>query len=166
MHVRLCAYEDLNADQCVQLRNIEVLPEQIPFSGDIVCALYSLPAKPHPGIKGLVLLKNEQPVAFMLIKRYPLLSHWAETDCATLHALQVDKRAQGQGLGKVCLRLLVHTLNQHWPEIRTVMLSVSPNNRSALAFYLSQGWHVSGEAYRGELRLEFPLTSCQAKPAA
>ena len=36
-----------------QLLAIEVLPEQLPFSGDIACALYSLPAQCHPGIRAL-----------------------------------------------------------------------------------------------------------------
>ena len=74
---RLCPYEDLNAEQREQLLGIEVLPEQLPFSGDIACALYSLPAQCHPGIRGFALLIDERPVAFMLLKRHPLLAHWS-----------------------------------------------------------------------------------------
>ena len=99
MNTRLCAYEDLTLRQRELLREIEVRPEQVPFCGTVESALHALPTKPHAGIKGLALLLDEQPVAFLLLKREPLLAHWAEAGSATLHALQVDSRVQAQGLG-------------------------------------------------------------------
>ena len=103
--------------------------------------------------------------AFLLLRRKPLLAHWAEADCATLHALQVDKRVQGQGLGKACLRQLPLAVSLLWPEIRQLMLSVSPFNTSALAFYLSQGWVECGEAYLGERRLVLDLAEAHGTHA-
>lgn len=157
MNTRLCTYENLTPQQCTQLRAIEVQPTQITFCGDIEAALHSLPARPHPGIQGWVLLRDEQPVAFVLLKRHPFLAHWADADSATLHALQVDKRAQGQGLGKACLQALQPAVRQLWPEINQLMLSVSSANLSAQAFYRAQGWVEEGEAYRGERRLVLTL---------
>ena len=166
MNTRLCAHEDLTLLQREQLRKIEVEPDQIVFCGDIASALHSLPAQPHEGIKGLVLLCEELPVAFLLLKREPLLAHWAEADSATLHAFQVDKRLQGQGIGKTCLNLLARQLHGYWPEINQLMLSVSPFNTPALHFYKGQGWIEGGEAYQGErcltLALPPPLASQQA----
>lgn len=164
MNTRLCLYEDLIPLQREQLRMLEVHPEQIVFSGDIVCALYSLPAQPDPAIKGFVLLNDELPVAFFLLKRRALLAHWAEPDSATLHALQVDRRVQGQGFGKACLRELPAAVNKLWPEIRQLMLSVSPFNVTALAFYQGMGWIEHGEAYSGERRLVLPLADAIADP--
>lgn len=161
MLYRLCTYHDLTPGQNRQLRDLQVHPEQIAFCGDIESALYSLPAQPVAGVKGFVMLSDEVPVAFLLLKREPLLAHWAEPQSATLHALQVDKRVQGQGVGKQCLQLLAQQLSQHWPDIHHIMLSVSPFNTSALAFYLSQGWVESGEAYRGERRLIRSLACSQ-----
>ena len=157
MQTRLCVYEDLNPAQRALLRGIEVQPQQIAFCGDIDSALHSLPAHPHIGIKGFVLLGDEQPVAFMILKRQPLLAHWAEPDSATLHAFQVDRRVQGHGLGKICMHELAQAMNELWPEVRQLMLSVSPFNTPALAFYLSQGWVECGEAYRGERRMAITL---------
>ena len=165
MNTRLCVYEDLTPRQREQLREIEVRPEQIAFCGTIESALHSLPVQPQAGIKGLVLLNDELPVAFLLLKREPLLAHWAEPGCATLHALQVDSRAQGQGLGKACLRELPRVIYQFWPEISQLMLSVSPFNASALAFYLSQGWVECGEAYLGERRLVLDLAEAHGTHA-
>lgn len=162
MNSRLCLYEELTPLQREQLREVEVHPEQIAFCGDVTSALHSLPAQPHAGIKGLALLSDEVPVAFLLLKRHPLLAHWADADSATLHALQVDKRVQGQGLGKACLSALPLMLKHLWPDIRQVMLSVSVFNTGALAFYLSQGWVEDGEAYRGERRLVLRLRDCAA----
>ena len=157
MNTRLCVYEDLTPLQRDQLREIEVRPEQTAFCGSVETALYSLPSRPHAGIKGLALLRDELPVAFLLLKREPLLAHWAEAGSATLHALQVDCRVQGQGLGKACLRELPRAVAQLWPGIDQLMLSVSPFNATAMAFYLSQGWVERGEAYRGERRLALSL---------
>lgn len=150
VNIRLVDYTALTSTQREQLRALEVHPEQLPFCGDIDCALYSLPSAGHPGIKGFTLLVGEQPLAFFLLKRHPLLPHWAEPDSATLHALQVDKRAQGQGLGRACLQALPQAARQAWPEIRRVMLSVDPANRPAICLYLQQGWADTGEAYRSK----------------
>ena len=100
-----------------------------------------------------MLLADESPVAFLLLKRTPFLAHWAAPQSATLHAFQVDKRFQGQGLGKTCLHLLAQQLPQHWPEITHIMLSVSPSNTTAINLYKRQGWIEGGEAYQGERRL-------------
>lgn len=157
MNTRLCTYEHLTPRQRTQLRAIEVQPEQIAFCGDIESALHSLPAHPHAGIQGWVLLSDEQPVAFVILKRHPFLAHWADADSATLHAFQVDKRVQGTGLGKACLQALQPAVRQLWPEINQLMLSVSCVNLSAQGFYLTQGWVDEGEAYRGERRLVLKL---------
>lgn len=157
MNTRLCTYESLTPRQRTQLLAIEVQPTQIAFCGDIESALHSLPARLHPGIQGWALLKDEQPVAFVLLKRHPFLAHWADADSATLHALQVDKRVQGQGLGKACLQALQPAVRQLWPEINQLMLSVSCANLSAQAFYRTQGWTEEGEAYHGERRLVLTL---------
>lgn len=161
MSTRLVPYETLTATQRQLLETLEVHPEQQAFCGDIHSALHSLPSKAHPGIKGFVLLARELPVAFLLLKRHPLLAHWAEAGSATLHALQVDKHAQGQGHGQACLQALPHATRQVWPEISALMLSVDKENQAAMGLYLKQGWVDTGEAYRSrsgyERRLRLAL---------
>lgn len=161
MNARLVPYETLTATQRQLLEALEVHPEQLAFCGDIHSALHSLPSKGHPGIKGFVLLVKELPVAFLLLKRHPLLAHWAEEGSATLHALQVDRHAQGQGHGKACLQALPHAARRVWPEISALMLSVDKENQAAMGLYLKQGWVDTGEAYRSrsgyERRLKLAL---------
>ena len=154
MTARLVPYEHLDALQRQQVQAIEVHPEQIPFSGDIHGALHSLLSKPCPGVKGFALLADDVPVAFLLLKRPPALPAWADEHSATLHALQVDRRAQGRGHGSACLRALPAAARQAWPQIRALELSVDATNNAAIALYSKHGWVDSGEAYKGRIGYE------------
>lgn len=154
MTIQLVPYDSLIPAQRQQVETIEILPQQKEFSGDIDSALHALRSNGNPGVKGFVLLSQEVPVAFLLLKRPPCLPHWADEDTATLHALQVDHRAQGKGYGKACLQALPHVARQAWPEINGLMLSVDAHNEAALNLYLKQGWVDTGEAYKGRIGYE------------
>ncbi|WP_313597862.1 GNAT family N-acetyltransferase [Pseudomonas sp.] len=154
MHTRLVDYAALTAMQQQQVSAIEVHPEQLPFCGDMYCALNSLLAKPSPGVKGFALLADDLPVAFLLLKRPPCLPHWADEHSATLHALQVDRRQQGRGFGKACLQALPAVALETWPQIKGLELSVDTDNVAAMGLYLGLGWVDSGEAYKGRVGYE------------
>jgi ribosomal protein S18 acetylase RimI-like enzyme len=151
---RLVPYETLNAQQRQQVEAIEVHPEQVKFSGDIHGALHTLLSKPGPGVKGFALLAEDIPVAFLLLKRPPVLPAWADEHSATLHALQVDQRAQGKGYGKACLQALPEAARLAWPEIKGLELSVDADNESAIGLYARYGFVDSGEAYKGRIGYE------------
>lgn len=154
METRLVPYETLSTVQKQQLDALEVHPEQLAYCGDIYCALNSLLVNPNPGIKGFALLANHIPVAFLLLKRPPCLPHWADEHSATLHALQVDRRQQGRGFGKACLRALPAVAIEAWPHIKGLELSVDSDNSTAMGMYLQAGWVDSGEAYKGRVGYE------------
>jgi GNAT superfamily N-acetyltransferase len=151
---QLVPYEQLTPAQRQQLEAIEIHPQQKQFSGDVDMALHTLLSAPCDGIKGFVLLADETPVGFLLLKRPPFLPHWANEDTATLHALQVDHRHQGKGYGRAFLQALPHAARQAWPEIKGLELSVDAHNESALGLYLKQGWVDSGNAYKGRIGYE------------
>lgn len=154
MTTLLVPYESLNARQRQQVEAIEVHQEQIKFSGDIHGALHTLLSRPGPGVKGFSLLVDEVPVAFLLLKRPPVLPVWADEHSATLHALQVDQRYQGKGYGKACLQALPVVAHQAFPEIKALELSVDADNAAAIALYAKFGWVDSGEAYKGRIGYE------------
>ncbi|WP_046270662.1 GNAT family N-acetyltransferase [Pseudomonas syringae] len=159
MQTRLVDYHDLTAPQRQQLGYLEVTQEQIQFSGDIYTALNTLLVRPSPNICGFALLGDEKPVGFFLLKRDDCLPHWAQEDLtATLHALQIDQREQGKGLGKACLQALPAALRLKWPDITQLMLSVDADNSAAIGLYTGQGWVDTGEAYRGRIGFERRLT--------
>lgn len=151
---QVVSYQTLTETQRQQLDLLEVLPEQLPFSGDIYCALNTLLVRPSPDVLGFALLVDEQPLGFCLIKRGAFLPHWAAPGSTTLHALQIDYRAQGKGLGKAFLQGLPAALRDEWPEVELVMLSVDAENVAALNAYLGQGWVDTGEAYKGRIGYE------------
>nr|WP_283777161.1 GNAT family N-acetyltransferase [Pseudomonas nunensis] len=144
----------MDALQRQQVEAIEVHKEQIKFSGDIHGALHSLLSKPSPGVKGFALLVDGIPVAFLLLKRPPALPAWANEHSATLHALQVDQRAQGKGYGKACLQALPEAARLAFPEIKGIELSVDADNETAIALYARFGFVDSGEAYKGRIGYE------------
>lgn len=154
MTARLVPYETLNAHQRQQVQAIEVHQEQIRFCGDIHGALHTLLSKPGPGVEGFALLVEDIPVAFLLLKRPPVLPAWADEHSATLHALQVDQRHQGKGYGKACLHALPDVARQAFPQIKGLELSVDADNVAAIALYAKFGWVDSGEAYRGRIGYE------------
>jgi len=151
---QLVPYEDLTPLQRQQVEGNEIHPEQIRFSGDIHGALHTLLSRPGPGVKGFALLADDVPVAFLLLKRPPALPAWADEHSATLHALQVDHRAQGKGFGKACLQALPAAARATWPEIRGLELSVDADNDSAIGLYTRLGWVDTGEAYKGRIGYE------------
>ena len=156
--IQIVNYQTLTAAQRKQLDELEILPEQLPFSGDIYCALNTLLVRPTADIEGFVLLVDDQPVGFFMLKRGAFLPQWAASGSATLHALQIDHRVQGQGLGKAFLQGLPGAIHETWPDIEQVMLSVDADNLPALNLYLAQGWVDTGEAYKGRIGYERRLS--------
>ncbi|NBF02777.1 GNAT family N-acetyltransferase [Pseudomonas sp. Fl5BN2] len=154
MNTRLVPYEQLDNQQRAHLLNFELQPGQKAFSGDIHGALYTLANAPEGAAKGFALLSNALPVAFLLLKRPPCLPAWADADSATLHALQVDQRVQGQGFGKACLQAVPAVARQTWPDLKGLMLAVDADNQVAFNLYLKLGWVENGEAYKGRIGYE------------
>lgn len=154
MQIELVCYQDLTSVQRQQLTHIKVQDAQKSYSGDIDGALNSLLVNATADIRGFALMADEQPVGFLLLKRGIYLPAWADADAATLHALQIDRRMQGHGLGKACMQALPSAARRVWPDIKQLMLSVDAENTTALGLYLSQGWVDTGEAYRGRIGYE------------
>ncbi|MFJ4197077.1 GNAT family N-acetyltransferase [Pseudomonas sp. NPDC089534] len=152
MSARLVPYDSLNAAQRQQVETIEIHPGQIKYSGDIHTALQTLHT--HAGVKGFALLDEDVPVAFLLLKRPPALPDWADEHSATLHALQVDHRAQGRGYGKACLQALPEAARQAWPQIKGLQLAVDADNDAAIALYARHGFVDSGQAILGRVGYE------------
>ncbi len=148
MHFALTRHESLSPTQQRQLLEIELLPEQIRHVGDIHGGLHTLTARPVADRQGFVLLMDDIPRGFFVLKRGSLLPDWArerEHVTTTLHALMIDRRFQGQGLGKQCLRALPAVARDLWPDTAQLMLAVEAGNHPARQLYLALGWQALPE---------------------
>ncbi|WP_338001282.1 GNAT family N-acetyltransferase [Pseudomonas brassicae] len=109
-------------------------------------------------MQGLALLADAVPQAFMLLKCGAYLPPWARADAATLHALMVDWRQQGRGLGRCCLEQLPERVREAWPQIGCLQLSVDADNQAALGLYRAAGWVDTGQGYKGRTGYERQMT--------
>ena len=57
----------------------------------------------------------------------------------------IDHRYQGQGYGKLALRLFLQFLKEHHPQCETLQLTVHPENVRAQHLYKSVGFQPTGE---------------------
>jgi ribosomal protein S18 acetylase RimI-like enzyme len=143
MHVALTRYESLSPGQQHQLLDLDLSQQQIRHVGDIHGGLHTLTARPVADRQGFVLLIDEIPRGFFLLKRRTLLPDWALQQShvtATLHALMIDRRFQGQGLGKRCLQALPELTREMWPDTQQLMLAVDAGNHAARELYRALGW--------------------------
>ena len=149
MQFVLTRYESLSPTQQRQLLEIALLPEQIRHVGDIHGGLHTLTARPVADRQGFVLLIDDTPRGFFVLKRRSLLPDWARGRASvttTLHALMIDKRFQGLGLGKRCLRALPALAQELWPDTEQLMLAVEVGNHPARQLYLALGWQELPES--------------------
>lgn len=154
MKSTLTTIESLSPSQHRQLLEIELLDDQKALFGDIHGALHGLTARPASDIQGYVLLVEDVPRGFFLVKSRSLLPVWAEGQTAVLQGLLIDHRYQGMGLGKACLSRLPDLIRALWPDIRQLMLAVDAANSAAHGLYLKQGWQACGNAGRSPTGLE------------
>ncbi|WP_327439621.1 GNAT family N-acetyltransferase [Pseudomonas donghuensis] len=156
--MQLIDYRDLTPAQRDRLIDIQVQPEQQRYAGDMAGALYILHSTDSPDLRGVALLVEAVPRAFLLLQRGAFLAPWARVDAATVNALQVDRRLQGRGLGRFCMQALPGLVRDLWPEVCCLQLSVDPGNHAALALYRATGWVDSGDGYRARKGYECQLT--------
>lgn len=152
--MQLIDYSQLTPAQRGQLLEIQLPSEQQCFAGDIADALYLLLGCGSDQRRGVALLLDDVPRAFLLLQRGAFLPAWGQPDAAMMTALQVDRRFQGQGLGRFCMQALPALLRTMWPDLRRLQLSVDRANLGALALYRATGWRESGNGFRARVGYE------------
>jgi GNAT superfamily N-acetyltransferase len=145
MESTLMKYEALSAAQCQQVLLIELADKQKAGFGDVHGALHLLTARPLSDVQGYVLLVDEVPRGFFVLKRRSLLPSWAQGLTATLHGMMIDQRHQGAGFGRTCLQRLPQLVSELWPEIEQLKLAVHPANLPAISLYQATGWVFSDD---------------------
>jgi diamine N-acetyltransferase len=85
---------------------------------------------------------------FGFVMLYPLAEH-GDPATVNLVRIMVDARYQGRGLGKATMIEIIRVVGNR-PNVRTLKLSVQPENSTAIALYESVGFRDSGEVEGGE----------------
>jgi RimJ/RimL family protein N-acetyltransferase len=74
---------------------------------------------------------------------------FADANDAGLRSFLIDQRLQGRGYGRQTVQLLPSYLQQHYPSMACIWLTVNCRNTSAHQCYLKGGFMDSGELYHG-----------------
>lgn len=127
---------------------IDVAPEQVRFGG--VPATSVGLADREPARESVVILRDGVPVGYFQLDRTGVPGAPSRPDILGLRALAIDRGAQGQGVGAAAMAALPAYVREHFPERRTVALTVNADNPAAIALYARAGFVDAGVGiYRG-----------------
>lgn len=134
----------LSAQDLPRVAHIHVEPAQEIFCGTVAEAFETA----EPNVDFHAILSGDHPVGFFKLDRAYAVKHpFAAVDDLGLRAYMIDAASQGRGHGTAALRALPGHVRQHYPDRRTVWLTVNFQNRAAYACYLNAGFTDTGETW-------------------
>lgn len=127
-----------------RVAHIRVTEPQARFSGTVQQALETA----RPAMDFHAILLDSHPVGFFRIDRAYAEHHWfARKNEPGLMSFQIDLPHQNRGIGTASIRALDGYLQQIYPEIPSIVLTVYMANRPALRTYRSGGFTDTGEIW-------------------
>jgi ribosomal protein S18 acetylase RimI-like enzyme len=121
---------------------IEVEPEQVRFAG--VPAASVAVADREPARHSVVIVRDGVAVGYFQLDRRSVPGAPAGAHILGLRGLAIDRRVQGQGIGRAALLALPAYVREHFPERRVVALTVNVDNPPAIALYARTGFVDAG----------------------
>jgi ribosomal protein S18 acetylase RimI-like enzyme len=121
---------------------IEVLPEQVRFAGTPAAAVPV--ADREPARESVVILRDGAVVGYFQLDTRSVPGAPAAQDIVGLRGLAIDRRAQGQGVGRGAMLALPAYVRERFPERRFVTLTVNVDNPPAIALYRGTGFVDAG----------------------
>jgi RimJ/RimL family protein N-acetyltransferase len=134
-----------------QVLNLEIEPAQIEYAGTIERAITNLGEIENQSVAGLAILRSGEVVGFVVVKRRESAPAWAPPEAAVVSAMRVDRRQQGGGVGSQALVAVSSWLGEHWPECRTLALSVDEENLRGIKAYARAGFEDTGKRDQGRI---------------
>lgn len=130
-----------------ELRRLRVRPEQEEFAvPDAQALAQQLKSSELP----FVMLKNTHLVGFFFVDLDYSKNHdFCSQQGAGVRMVMVDQAFQGQGIAARCLMQLPRWLQQHYPDIKELYLTVNCRNPRALRCYEKCNYLNTGELYLG-----------------
>jgi RimJ/RimL family protein N-acetyltransferase len=129
---------------------LEIDPSMARFSGP---ARTTVPiADADPTRESVVILRDGAPVGYFQLTSNSVPGAPSGPSILGLRALLIDRHVQGQGIGTAAMSALPAYVREHFPECRTVALTVNVDNPAAIAVYARAGfvdagvglWHGGG----------------------
>lgn len=129
-----------------ELLQLQVLPAQQPFVLPIEEQLVQQRAGEHFQL----LCQQEQLVGcFILDNDYGRYHAFAKANDLGLRGFFIAAAAQGQGYAKAALQQLPGYVQQHFPDVQRLILTVNCRNTVAHQLYQATGFQDSGSLYHG-----------------
>lgn len=119
---------------------------QLPYVGTIESLI-------NKGTKGSyfhVLVLDDEVVGLFIVETdYDKNYEFLLREDLHLAIFFIDKRFQGQGLGKKSCSLLYPYLRENFPDYDSIVLTVNCNNTGAYKCYISSGFNDTMQFYHG-----------------
>ncbi|WP_214878862.1 GNAT family N-acetyltransferase [Exiguobacterium sp. ERU653] len=108
---------------------------------------HSLPDGVHP-----IIVVEAKPIGmFLLHDNERVASYTNEPNALLFSAFSINYEEQGKGYAKAALRELPTFVQQHFPHVREVVLSVNLKNEAAFSLYTTNGWIDTGRRIGGPI---------------
>ena len=147
--LRLEDWHALSPEQQDAVRALSIPAEQVDFAGTIDAAVALCEADDGSNIVGLAIFAGSTVAGFLLLRRGAGAPAWVPEDAAVVTALRVGVKHQGRGIGTKALDRLPSWVGSHWPDRKSLVLSVDESNRTAIRSYAKAGWIDQGRRPKG-----------------
>jgi ribosomal protein S18 acetylase RimI-like enzyme len=149
--IELLSWWSLSSSQREAVLALQVSPIQIEYAGPIERAVASIGDSASENLAGIAVLRAEEVVGFLVLKRNDKAPTWAGPGMAVVSALRVDQRCQGGGIGSQALLSLESWVHAYWPESTVIALSVDEENSRGIAAYVRAGFIDWGKREQGRI---------------
>lgn len=149
---------ELSSAQIEKVRRLKVSAKQAEFGGSFEHSLDTCLRGSCETLRGYCFLQQGAFVGMVILKRPASSPHWVPADAVSLHALKIDWRLQGFGLGRKALELAARMAISSWPDARQLVLAVDADNTAAVTLYRRFGMQDSGPVYRGRIGHEHRMS--------
>lgn len=151
--LQLLRWQALGAEDQARVRGLAITPQQIEFAGTVDRAIAASEAADADAVAGLAILRQGQPVGFVVLSRGAALPAWAPAHAVALTAMRIEASLQGQGLGRAALLAVEGWLRTHWPEATAMALCVDDENQAGRRAYAKAGYGEYAEPQQGRIGL-------------
>ena len=151
LEIRIVRWQDLTPAQKLEVENLRISERQIEYAGPTHRAVATCLSDLTGEVLGAAILRREDIVGFLLLKRGTAAPSWTTSGSAVISALRVDLRFQGLGVGTAALRGLPEWLLNYWPNTPCIMLSVDEENEPGRRSYAKAGWTDLGLRDEGRI---------------